>query len=333
MSSREVLVTGGAGYIGSHTAKLLSEQGYLPVVIDNLVYGHEWAVRWGPLYRGELSDGAFLKSVFAKHHFAAVFHFAAYAYVGESVKDPLKYYLNNVSGTLSLLNAVVAAKVPRFVFSSSCTTYGEPEKMPIDESTPQNPVSPYGSSKLMMERALRDLAATQVLQAVAFRYFNACGADDAAEIGEHHEPETHLIPLALQAAHGKGELTIFGEDYPTPDGTCVRDYIHVSDLARAHVLAMKWMDANPQKNFEAFNLGTGHGASVMEIIRTVEKVTGRNVAAQKGSRRPGDPPVLVASAAKAGKELGWAAKDSSLENIIRTADQWYRKHFLDRKLQ
>lgn len=321
----EILVTGGAGYIGSHTCKILSERGYQPVVVDNLVYGHEWAAKWGPLYKGELQDQEFLRSVFAKHKFQAVFHFAAYAYVGESVRDPLKYYLNNVSGTLSLLEAVIEAGVPKFVFSSTCATYGEPEKMPIDETFPQNPVNPYGATKLMIERALQDLSKAKKIQVVALRYFNASGADPGGEIGEDHDPETHLIPLALHAAYDGPALTIFGSDYPTPDGTCIRDYIHVNDLADAHVLALDFMMKNSSNEFDAFNLGTGNGSSVLEILSSIEKVTGRKVKANSGARRPGDPPRLVATAKKAKDLLGWSPKSSDLESIVRTADMWYRK--------
>lgn len=327
MNRPEILVTGGAGYIGSHTCKWLAARGYTPVTVDNLVYGHEWAVKWGPLHRGELSDLEFLRGVFRQYDIRAVLHFAAYAYVGESVKDPLKYYTNNVTGSLSLMAAAVEAKVPRFVFSSTCATYGEPAAMPIHETTPQNPVNPYGASKLMIERALRDLSQAAPMQVVALRYFNACGADAEGEIGEHHDPETHLIPLALEAAHGRRELTVFGTDYPTPDGTCVRDYIHVSDLAEAHVLAMAWMEKNPGVKFEAFNLGTGQGASVRRIIETVARVTGRDVPVKMGARRAGDPPELVATAAKARELMGWEPRHSDLENIVRSADLWYRKHF------
>jgi UDP-arabinose 4-epimerase len=327
MSGAEILVTGGAGYIGSHACKVLAARGYRPITVDNLVYGHEWAVKWGPLYRGELSDRDFLRSVFQKHKFQAIFHFAAYAYVGESVKDPLKYYTNNVSGSLSLLSAAAEAQVPRFVFSSTCASYGEPEKMPIHEDTPQNPVNPYGASKLMIERALKDLSAASSMQVVALRYFNASGADADGEIGEHHDPETHLIPLALEAAYGKRELTIFGTDYPTNDGTCIRDYIHVTDLAEAHVLAMDWMSKNTSAKFEAFNLGTGNGASVRQIIAAVEKVTGKKVPAKLGPRRAGDPPVLVATAEKAKALMGWEPERSGIDNIVRSADLWYRQHF------
>lgn len=327
MSRPEILVTGGAGYIGSHTCKLLSQRGFTPVTVDNLVYGHEWAVKWGPLYRGELSDREFLRSVFQKHKIQAVLHFAAYAYVGESVKDPLKYYTNNVAGSLSLMSAAVEAGIPRFVFSSTCATYGEPERMPIAETTPQNPVNPYGASKLMIERALKDLSAASPMQVVALRYFNACGADADGEIGEHHDPETHLIPLAIEAAHGKRELTVFGTDYPTPDGTCIRDYIHVTDLAEAHVMAMDWMTKNTAAKFEVFNLGTGQGVSVRQLIEMVAQVTGRKVPAKMGDRRAGDPPVLVATAAKAQELMGWQPRHSGLENIVRSADTWYRKHF------
>lgn len=328
MNRPEILVTGGAGYIGSHTAKVLFEKGYQPITVDNLVYGHDWAAKWGPLYRGELSDLAFLNSVFEKHKIQAVLHFAAYAYVGESVRDPLKYYENNVAGTLALLKVIVEQGISKFVFSSTCATYGEPEKMPITETTPQNPVNPYGASKWMIERVLKDLAAVKPLSVVALRYFNASGADASGSIGEDHDPETHLIPLALQAAYQGKPLTIFGDDYPTEDGSCVRDYIHVTDLAEAHVAALEWMGKNPTEKYTAINLGTGTGASVKQVIQTVEKVTGKKVPTIQGARRPGDPPVLVAAVDKAKTVLGWQARHSQLEDIIATAAAWYRRHHL-----
>lgn len=330
MQNPYVLVTGGAGYIGSHTVKRLQARGYRPVVIDNLIYGHEWALHDCPLHVGDLRDRMFVDTVLRTYDFKAVFHFAAFAYVGESVRDPLKYYDNNVTGTLALLQALEKTQITKFVFSSTCATYGEPERMPIDESFPQNPVNPYGASKLMIERVLADVARARDFHAVALRYFNASGADSEALIGEDHDPETHLIPLALQAAYRDASLTVFGDDYPTPDGTCIRDYIHVNDLADAHIQALEWMNDRPgfSRGLEAFNLGTGKGFSVMEIVSMVEKVTGRKPKFRMGARREGDPPRLVATAEKARQQLGWQPRESDLENIVRTADRWYRRHFL-----
>lgn len=319
-----VLVTGGAGYIGSHACIALASAGYEPVVVDNLVYGHEWAVKWGPLERGDIGDRAFLDGVIRRHRPVAVMHFAAYAYVGESVTDPGKYYRNNVGGTLTLLEAMRDHAITSLVFSSTCATYGTPERVPIPETAPQNPINPYGASKLMVERMLRDFDAAHALRSIALRYFNAAGADPGGETGEVHEPETHLIPLALDAAAGRGPgLTVFGEDYPTPDGTCVRDYIHVTDLAEAHVLALgKLQDGGGS---DVFNLGTGHGVSVLELIAAVERVTGRKVPYTVGPRREGDPPALVSEGSRAMTELGWAPKLSDLDTIVSTAWAWHQK--------
>jgi UDP-arabinose 4-epimerase len=328
---RKVLVTGGAGYIGSHTCQVLAKRGYTPVTYDNLVYGHEWAVKWGPFYRGDLFDQDLLRSVMQKEKIEAVLHFAAYAYVGESVQDPLKYYRNNVGGTISLLEACKAVNVKRFVFSSTCATYGLPKSVPIEETAEQNPINPYGQTKLMMEKALRDLCAAGDMKAVALRYFNAAGADPGGEIGEHHDPETHLIPLVLRAATNANDaLTIYGNDYSTPDGTCIRDYIHVVDLAEAHVLALEKMESLPDA-FSVFNLGTGRGHSVAEVIAAAEKVVGRPVSRKQGPRRPGDPPALVASGERAKKVLGWSPRHSDLKTILETAWRWHQKHFAGEK--
>jgi UDP-arabinose 4-epimerase len=321
----KVLVTGGAGYIGSHTCKALASQGITPVTIDNMVYGHEWAVKWGPFYKVDIQDTEKVADILRKEKVEAVLHFAAYAYVGESHENPLKYYQNNVVGSMSLFEAMRKADVPKLVFSSTCATYGIPKEVPISESADQNPINPYGSTKLMVERILKDYIKPYRFSAVALRYFNASGADPEMEIGEDHSPETHLIPLTLDAAFGKREsLTVFGTDYPTPDGTCIRDYIHVNDLADAHIRALQRLN---EPRFEAYNLGTGSGSSVKEVISAVEKVTGKKVPVQYGTRRPGDPPALVASGDLARQTLGWNPKSSNLEFIVQTASQWHQKHF------
>lgn len=318
-----MLVTGGAGYVGAHACKALARNGYQPVVYDNLVYGHEDAVKWGPLERGEIADRGRLDELFARHDFAAVMHFAAYAYVGESVTDPGKYYRNNVAGTLTLLEAMRDHEVGRLVFSSTCATYGIPGRVPITEDCPQQPINPYGRSKLMVETMLRDFADAYGLRSVALRYFNAAGADPDCEIGERHDPETHLIPLALDAAGGRGpQLTVFGSDYDTPDGTCIRDYVHVTDLADAHVLALGVIGR--ADGFHAFNLGTSNGASVREVIDSVERVTGRKVPHSLGPRRPGDPAILVSDPGKSKKELGWKPGLSDLDTIVGTAWAWHQ---------
>ena len=322
-----VLVTGGAGYVGAHGCKALSQAGYRPVVYDNLVHGHESAVRWGPFERGDIADRARLDAVFARHKPAAVMHFAAFTAVGESVADPGKYYRNNVAGTLGLLEAMVAHGVDRLVFSSTAATYGLPQRVPITEDEPNLPINPYGRSKLMVERMLFDFAAAHGLKSAIMRYFNAAGASPDGEIGEAHDPETHLIPLALDAAAGKGPaLTVFGEDYPTPDGTCIRDYIHVGDLADAHVLALDWLgDGDGDADAGAarvFNLGVGFGVSVREILDAIARVTGRAVPHIIGQRRPGDPPVLIADPSRARRELGWKPRSSDIDTIVATAWRW-----------
>jgi UDP-arabinose 4-epimerase len=319
-----VLVTGGAGYIGSHTCKALAQAGYTPVAYDNLVYGHREAVQWGPLEEGDIADRVRLDEVFAKYAPVAVLHFAAYAYVGESVQDPGKYYRNNVLGSLVLLEAVRDHKVPHVVFSSTCASYGLPTQIPIPETHPQEPINPYGATKLMIERMLRDFDVAHGIRSISLRYFNAAGADPEGAVGEHHEPETHLIPLVLDAALGtRPHVTIFGDDYYTEDGTCVRDYIHVTDLADAHVLALRALEQGSPTT--AYNLGNGNGFSVREVIASVERVTGRPVPVEVGERRAGDPPRLVGDAHKARKELSWKPQYADLDTIVRTAWEWYRK--------
>ena len=322
--SRPVLVTGGAGYIGSHTAKALAAAGYLPVSLDNLSRGFRDAVRWGPLEIGDVADRAFLADVFAKHRPSAVLHFAAFAYVGESMGEPGLYYRNNVAGSLALIESAAAAGVRHFVFSSTCATYGMAERMPITEETPQHPANPYGASKLMVERILADFSAAHGLRSVSLRYFNAAGADPAGEIGENHDPETHLIPLAIYAALGLGPpLRIFGTDWPTPDGTCIRDYIHVSDLADAHVKALAYLEDGGETR--AVNLGTGAGFSVREIVAAVTGAAGRAVPAEETGRRPGDVAALVADARRAASLLGWQPRHSDVDSIVTSAVAWARR--------
>lgn len=323
----KVLVTGGAGYIGSHACKALALSGHEPIAYDNLVYGHRWAVRWGPLVEGELADATALDAAFRSHKPDAVMHFAAYAYVGESVADPIKYYRNNVAGSLALLDACHRHGVDKLVFSSTCATYGVPHQIPITESHPQAPINPYGASKLMVERMLADCGTAHGLRSIALRYFNAAGADPDGEIGEAHDPETHLIPLVLEAAAGKRpHIQIFGTDYDTPDGSCIRDYIHVSDLADAHVQALRHLvDSAP--GMQAFNLGNGTGFSVREVIAAAERVTGRSIPVVEGPRRPGDPPALVGDPTHARAELGWQPKLDELDTIVATAWEWHRKRF------
>jgi UDP-glucose-4-epimerase GalE len=319
-----VLIVGGAGYIGSQTAKLVAKAGLSPVVLDNLVYGHEWAVKWGPFVKGDLSDSELVGRVLTEHKVTSVIHFAAYAYVGESVSNPRKYFHNNVVNTLNLLDQMVDRKIHDFVFSSTCATYGEPTKVPISEDHPQSPVNPYGESKLMVEKILKWYQGAYGLRFAALRYFNAAGADPDGELGEDHDPETHLIPLAIDAALGRGrELSIFGTDYPTPDGTAIRDYIHVSDLAEAHILALQQLTKGTASL--KLNLGTGKGQSVREVISAVEKVTGRKVPAREVGRRAGDPPELVADPARAREVLGWRPKYAALETIVEHAYRWHSR--------
>lgn len=322
MSEKKVLVTGGAGYIGSHACKALAAAGYIPVVYDNLVYGHERAVQWGPLERGDLLDSERLATVLAQYQPAAVMHFAAYAYVGESVLDPGKYYRNNVTGSLALLQTMCRAGVDKLVFSSTCATYGNPLYETLTEAHPQSPINPYGQSKLMVETMLRDFDHAHGLRSIALRYFNAAGADPQGMIGEDHNPETHLIPLALGAATGKREpLTVFGADYPTPDGTCIRDYVHVQDLADAHVQALQALEQGNASG--AYNLGTGKGSSVKEVINTIGQITGISVPHVFGERREGDPAILIADAELFKREFGWRPALSDLPTIIRSAWPWF----------
>jgi UDP-arabinose 4-epimerase len=322
--SRTILVTGGAGYIGSHTCKALAHAGYTPVTYDSLTRGFRHAVRFGPLVVGDIGDRAALDAALVEHKPSAILHFAAMAYVGESVTDPLLYYRNNTAGALVLIEAALAAGIDKLVFSSTCATYGVPAVLPIDEDTPQVPINPYGRSKRMVEQMLQDVGAVTPLRSVALRYFNACGTDPDGEIGENHDPETHLLPLAINAALGLGPaLSVNGNDYPTPDGTCIRDYIHVADLADAHVRALAYLENGGTTT--ALNLGTGAGFSIREILRAVEAVLGVPVPHQFGPRRPGDPPSLVALPEKARAVLGWQPKYSDIETIVGTAARWAQR--------
>lgn len=319
-----VLVVGGAGYIGSHACKALHKAGHQPIVVDSLVYGHKQAVKWGPLEVGDISDGNWLDSVFARYNPEVVMHFAAFAYVGESVTDPAKYYHNNVSGTQSLLDAMRRNHVSTLIFSSTCATYGEVTKLPIEEGTPQAPINPYGYTKLIVERMMADYQRAYGLAWVALRYFNAAGADPEGEIGESHDPETHAIPLAIAAALRRGDgFKVFGSDYETPDGSALRDYIHVSDLADAHVKAMDYLLGGGTPT--AFNLGTGKPTSVFEIINAVSRVTGSNLPYDIVPRRAGDPPALYAAATKAKTLLAWEPTQSDIDTIVRTAVNWHRQ--------
>lgn len=319
-----ILIVGGAGYIGSHVNKYLSQKGYKTVVIDNLVYGHKEFVKWGKFYRGDIGNSKFLRKVFNENKIDAVMHFSAYAYVGESVTEPSKYYINNLINTINLLEVMREFNVRKFIFSSTCAVYGNPVKIPIDEKHPKNPVNPYGRTKLMVENILEDYEKAYGFKYVSLRYFNAAGADPDSEIGEWHNPETHLIPIVLDVALGKRKyLTVFGDDYPTPDGTCIRDYIHVNDLAQAHWLALRYVIEKNKSDF--FNLGNGKGFSVNEIIKITEKITGRKVKYKIGKRREGDPPILVANSVKAKKILGWKPEYADINTIIETAYNWHKK--------
>lgn len=321
---RTVLVTGGAGYIGSHAAKALSLAGYRVVVFDNLVAGHREAVKYGELVVGDVTDVAAVADALARHDVSAVMHFAAYLDVGESVREPIKYYRNNVVGALSVLEAMAARSVTQFVFSSTCATYGNPIEMPIDENHPQRPINSYGETKLTVERALPHFARAHGIRSVALRYFNAAGADPDGDIGEDHAPEIHLIPRAIEAATGGRGLQIFGDDYPTPDGTCLRDYIHVTDLADAHVRALERLDTSSQPL--AYNLGTGVPHSVRQVIDAVEQVTRRQVPWTLAQRRPGDPAALYAKADRARTELGWVPRFPDIQSIVATAWKWHQAH-------
>jgi UDP-glucose-4-epimerase GalE len=323
-SSRAVLVTGGAGYIGSHAAKALARAGYRVVVFDNLVAGHRAAVKYGEFVEGDIADVAAVGDALGRHEIFAVLHFAAFLDVGESVRDPVRYYRNNVVGALGVLEAMVARSVRYFVLSSTCATYGEPIDTPIAETHPQRPINSYGETKLAIERALPHFERAYGLHAVALRYFNAAGADPDGEIGEDHAPEIHLIPRAFDAVSGGPGLQVFGDDYPTPDGTCLRDYIHVSDLADAHVRALESMAETGRS--AAYNLGTGRPHSVKDVIGSVEKATGRQVPWTLAPRRPGDPAALYAAPNKAQTELRWQPRHADLDTIVRTAWEWHRAH-------
>ncbi|MFN6481578.1 MULTISPECIES: UDP-glucose 4-epimerase GalE [unclassified Nostoc] len=322
-----ILVTGGAGYIGSHTVLALKQAGYNVVILDNLVYGHRDLVErvlQVELIVGDTGDRALLDHLFKTRDIAAVMHFSAYAYVGESVTDPAKYYRNNVVGTLTLLEAMLTASVKKFVFSSTCATYGVPEFVPIPETHPQNPINPYGATKLMVERILSDFDVAYGLKSVRFRYFNAAGANPNGLLGEDHNPETHLIPLVLMTALGKREsISIFGTDYPTPDGTCIRDYIHVNDLADAHILGLEYLLKGGDS--EVFNLGNGSGFSVREVIAAAEQVTGISIPVEERDRRPGDPPILIGTSEKVRSILGWQPQYPSIKDIVDHAWQWHQK--------
>jgi UDP-glucose-4-epimerase GalE len=320
-----ILVTGGAGYIGSHTAMVLAAAGHEPVVFDDMSQGHDWAVKWGPLERGSLSNPARLAQVFAAHPIDAVVHFAASALVGESMTNPAKYFRNNTVATLNLLDAMRDAGVSTLVFSSTCATYGDPVRVPIDETHPQVPVNPYGESKLMIEKIMRWYGEAYGLRWMALRYFNAAGADPEGRIGEDHDPESHLIPLVIGAAQGaRPPVKIFGTDYPTADGTAIRDYIHVLDLADAHLRALDRLRSGAAS--QAINLGTGRGHSVREVVDTIARVAGKPVPVVESPRRPGDPPELVAAPERARDVLGWTCRYAELETIVRHAWAWQEKH-------
>ncbi len=315
-----VLVTGGAGYIGSHTCKALARAGHLPIAYDNLHTGHAWAVKWGPLVQGDINDPLALAAAIREHRPDAVINFAALAYVGESMIEPVRYYRSNVAGMITLIEVMRAHDVGSIVFSSSCATYGVPDHLPIVEGMWQRPINTYGRTKLMGEHILRDACTAYGLGAIALRYFNAGGADPEGELGEEHDPETHIVPLILQAAHGiRPHISVFGTDYDTPDGTCVRDYVHVTDLADAHVAALTRCKAG---SFQAYNLGAGRGASIAELIARARVITGREILTVEAPRRDGDPPILVADVALARQALGWAPVHSSIDDIIRNAWTW-----------
>jgi len=320
-----ILVTGGTGYIGSHAVLALQKKDYVVIILDNLVYGHRHIaenVLGAQLIVGDISDRHLLDSIFDEYKINAVMHFAAYAYVGESVTNPAKYYRNNVVGTLVLLEAMLAANIKKLVFSSTCATYGVPQEIPITENQPQKPINPYGVSKLTVEKILQDFDRAYGFNSVIFRYFNAAGADPSGIIGENHEPETHLIPLVLLTALGKREsISIFGTDYATKDGTCIRDYIHVSDLAQAHILGLNYL--LEQGKSDIFNLGNGEGFSVKEVIKVSEKVTNKKINTIESPRRKGDPDTLVGSSRKAKEILNWEPKYTDLDSIISHAWQWH----------
>jgi UDP-glucose-4-epimerase GalE len=324
MAKRAVLVTGGAGYIGSHTCKALARAGLRPVALDNLSHGHRAAVRWGPLVEGDIRDLGLVKRTIREHRVDAVVHLAGSAYVGESMRDPGKYFGNNAAASFALLEALQDGGVGRVVFSSSCATYGVPESLPIHDVHAQRPINPYGESKLFVERALYWYGKAHGVRSVSLRYFNAAGADPDGELGEEHDPETHLIPLAIGAALGRRPpLQIYGTDYPTPDGTAVRDYVHVTDLAHAHVRALEYLDSGGEST--ALNLGTGRGYSVLEVMAAIERVAHCALPRREAGRRQGDPASLVAAPGRSRDLLGWAPRLSELEAIVATAWRWYAR--------
>lgn len=319
-----ILIVGGAGYIGSHINKELNHQGYETIIFDNLSFGHPEFVKWGNFQEGDLGNIEEIRKLFKEYTIDAVMHFAAFTYVGESVKNPQKYYLNNLRNTLNLLQVMLEEDVKYFVFSSTCATYGTPEEIPITENHPQNPINPYGKGKLMVEQILADYSRAYGLKYASLRYFNAAGADPEAEIGESHQPETHLIPLILDVAMDKKEkIQVYGTDYATPDGTCIRDYIHVMDLADAHIKALKYLKEGGKS--DVFNLGNGQGFSVREVIETSQKVTGKTIKVEEVERREGDPPILVGSSSKAQEILNWHPRYDDLAVIIETAWKWHQK--------
>jgi UDP-glucose-4-epimerase GalE len=319
----KILVTGGAGYIGSQACKALAARGFEPIVYDNLSRGNGWAVKWGPLEEGDVADTGRVRAVLEKHRPAAVMHFAAFAYVEESVREPLLYHRNNIGGTTALLQALIDYGPLPFVFSSTCSTYGIPRTIPIPEDHPQNPINPYGLSKMVVERMLADLDLARGLRSVSLRYFNAAGADPEGEIGEAHNPETHLIPLVLAAAREGTPVRVFGTDYDTPDGTCIRDYIHVVDIADAHLRALDYLLKGGTSC--ALNLANARGYSVKEVVATAERVCGRPIATEIAPRRDGDPPVLIGSAVRAHALLGWGPTRLELETQITDAWSWMMK--------
>jgi UDP-arabinose 4-epimerase len=323
--SENILVTGGAGYVGSHACKALKQNGYNPITVDNLCNGHRESVLWGPLEQVDILDKEKLLSVFKKYQPNAVLHFAGFAYVGESVQDPYSYYYNNVVGSLALFDVMKEVECKEIIFSSTCAVYGRPDQAPISEEEKPGPINPYGKTKKMVEDILLDFEKAYGFKYVLLRYFNAAGADPDGEIGELHEPETHAIPLCLQTAAGKkSKFSIYGTDYPTPDGTCVRDYVHVSDLAEGHVAALKYL--KDKKKSGVFNLGTGVGCSVKELLSACEKITGKKIPHEMVQRRPGDPPVLVANAERALKELDWKPRYTNIESSVEHAWKWHLKN-------
>ena len=322
---KNILVVGGAGYIGSHMAKYLSKKGYMPIVLDNLVCGHRRAAKYGPFFDGSMNDSSLLQKIFSDYPISAVMHFAAFCYVGESVEEPARYYQNNVANTLALLEVMVEKNIGNFIFSSSCATYGEPLEVPMTEDHPLKPISPYGRTKVMVEQILDDFRKAYGLESVCLRYFNAAGADPDGQLGEDHNPETHLIPLVLKTALGQRPLVdIFGDEYPTPDGTCIRDYIHIEDLAQAHLLALERLLAGLPGG--VYNLGNAKGYSVKQVIEIARRVTGREIPARVVERRTGDPAVLISSSQKAMKDLGWSPQFLDLETIVETAWTWHKNN-------